>query len=65
MFEILIFESVMYQKMKKNNISSFGIMHKVEWFEIKIDKNKFVKYVKKVINFLGSDNIPDTSSCSF
>jgi len=52
--------------MKKNNISSFGIMHKVEWFEIKIDENKFVKYVKKVINLLSSDNIPNSeSSCSF
>ena len=65
MFGILIFEPDINQKMKINNISSFGIMHKVEWFEIKIDENKFVKYVKKVINFIDSVNIPDSSSCSF
>ena len=52
--------------MKKNNKSSFGIIHKVEWFEIKIDEIKFVKYIKKVINLLASNNIPDSaSSCSF
>ena len=63
---ILIFEPDINQKMKRNDISSFGIMHKVEWFEIKIDENKFVEYVKKVINLLGSDNMPDSeSSCSF
>ena len=51
--------------MKINNISSFGIMHKVEWLERKIDENKFVKYVKKVINFLSSVKILDSSSSSF
>ena len=33
--------------MKINNILSFGIIHKVEWFERKIDENKFIKYVKQ------------------
>ena len=65
MFGILIFEPDINQKMKINNISSLGIMHKVEWLERKIDENKFVKYVKKVINFLGSVRILDSSSCSF
>ena len=50
---ILIFEPDINQKMKKNNSTSFGIMHKVEWFEIKINE-KFINYVKEVIDLLGS-----------
>ena len=63
---ILIFEPDIDQKMKKNKLASFGIMHKVEWFEIEIDEKKFINYVKKVINLLGSDEIPESiSPCAF
>ncbi len=65
---ILIFEPDISQKMKKNKLTSFGIMHKVEWFEIEIDEKKFINYVRKVIDLLGSDRVPESDSstpCSF
>ena len=47
-------------------LKSFGIMHKVEWFEIKINEKKFVNYVTKVIDLLSSDKIPiSEQGCSF
>ena len=63
---ILIFEPDINQKMKKNESMSFGIMHKVEWFEIKINEKKFVNYVTKVVDLLSSDKIPiSEQGCSF
>jgi len=61
---ILIFEPDINQKMKKNNSTSFGIMHKVEWFEIKINEKKFINYVKEVIDLLGSDKVPESDPSS-
>ncbi len=63
---ILIFEPDIKKKMEKDNSNSFGIFHKVNWFEIKINEKKFIDYVKKIIDLLNLDKIPESgSSCSF
>ncbi len=63
---IIVFEPDIDKKMIKVSESSQGIVHKAQWFEIPIDEDSFVSYVKKVVKVLSSENIPDSAeSCQF
>ena len=63
---IIVFEPDIDEKMIKTSESSQGIIHKTQWFEIPIDEDNFVSYVKKVVKLLSSQDIPHSvESCQF
>ena len=63
---IIVFEPDIDEKMIKTSESSQGIIHKAQWFEIPIDEDNFVSYVKKVVKLLSSQDIPHSAeSCQF
>ena len=63
---IIVFEPDIDEKMIKTSESSQGIIHKTQWFEIPIDEDNFVSYVKKVVKLLSSQDIPHSAeSCQF
>ena len=63
---IIVFEPDIHEKMIKTSESSLGIIHKTQWFEIPIDEDNFVSYVKKVVKLLSSQDIPHSAeSCQF
>lgn len=63
---IIVFEPDIDEKMIKTSESSQGIIHKTQWFEIPIDEDNFVSYVKKVVKLLSLQDIPHSAeSCQF
>ena len=63
---IIVFEPDIDEKMIKTSESSQGIIHKTQWFEIPIDEDNFVSYVKKVVKLLSSQDTPHSAeSCQF
>ena len=54
---IIVFEPDIDEKMIKTSESSQGIIHKTQWFEIPIDEDNFVSYVKKVVKLYAASSL--------
>ena len=60
---LLVFEPA---SMTKSDSNAYNILHNAKWFEVPIDDEKFLRYVKKVTTVLAQTSLPESNQdCKF